>query len=103
KNLTVSAEDSRVAGLDIAKAGTDSYQDMEIGIIYLQRAHQLLKRGGRLGIVLPETYFFSSNYLFLLDWLKPRFRPLVLANVPMEGFQGFCRAKTNFYVFKKIA
>lgn len=23
-------------------------------------------------------------------------------NVPMEAFQGFCRAKTNFYVFEKI-
>ena len=23
-------------------------------------------------------------------------------NVPMEAFQGFCRAKTNFYIFEKI-
>jgi type I restriction enzyme M protein len=27
---------------------------------------------------------------------------VVVANVPMEAFQGFCRAKTNFYVFGKI-
>ena len=58
--------------------------------------------GAQIGIVLPETYFFSSNYLFLFDWMKDRLKPLIVANVPMEAFQGFCRAKTNFYVFEKI-
>jgi type I restriction enzyme M protein len=71
--------------------------------MFLQRAHDLLKVGGKVGIVLPETYFFSTNYRWLFEWLKPRLRPIVVANVPMEAFQGFCRAKTNFYVFEKIA
>jgi len=102
QNLKVSAEDSRLSGLDIAKGGTDSFEDLEIGLIFLQRAHQLLKKGGKLGIILPETYFFSSNYGFLLEWLKNRLKPLIVANVPMEAFQGFCRAKTNFYIFEKI-
>ena len=102
ENLKVSANDARLAGLDIAKAGGDVYRDMEIGLIFLQRAHQWLRTGGKVGIVLPETYFFSSNYSFLLDWIRPRLKPLVVANVPMEAFQGFCRAKTNFYVFEKI-
>jgi type I restriction enzyme M protein len=98
----VRAEDSRLAGYDIAKCGGESYDDLEIGLIFLQRAHQLLKKGGRLGIILPETYFFSSNYTFIFDWMRDRLRPLVVANIPMEAFQGFCRAKTNFYVFEKI-
>ena len=102
-NLKVSAEDARLAGLDIAKAGGSTYQEMEIGLLFLHRAWELLKLGGRLGIVLPETYFFSSNYAFLFEWLRTRFRPVAVANVPMEAFQGFCRAKTNFYVFEKIA
>ena len=102
QNLKVSAEDSRLAGLDIAKCGTDTYQDLEIGLIFLDRAHRLLRKGGRLGIILPETYFFSSNYLFIFEWMKERLKPLLVANVPMEAFQGFCRAKTNFYIFEKI-
>lgn len=102
QNLTVSAEDCRLSGLDIAKQGTDTYLDTEIGLIFLQRAYELLKTGGRVGIVLPETYFFSSNYHFLFDWIKDKLQPVVVANVPMEAFQGFCRAKTNFYVFEKI-
>ncbi len=101
-NLKVSADDARLSDLDIAKAASGSYEEMEIGLLFLNRAYDLLCRGGRLGIILPETYFFSSNHRFLFNWMKPRFRPLVVANVPMEAFQGFCRAKTNFYVFKKI-
>ncbi len=102
KKLKVSAEHSRLSGLDIAKRGGENYSPMEIGLIFLQRSHQLLKKGGKLGIVLPETYFFSPNYQFIFNWMQPRFRPLVVANIPMDAFQGFCRAKTNFYVFEKI-
>lgn len=104
QNLKVSAADLRLSGLDIGKAaGGGTYRDLEIGLVFLQRAHQLLRVGGRVGIVLPETYFFSAGYAFLMDWLRPRLRPVVVANVPMDAFQGFCRAKTNFYVFEKIA
>lgn len=102
QNLKISATDSRLSNLDIAKGSSEVYQDMEIGLIFLNRAYQWLRKGGRLGIVLPETYFFSTNYAFLFEWMKPRFRPVVVANIPMEAFQGFCRAKTNFYVFEKI-
>ncbi|MHA1731150.1 MAG: N-6 DNA methylase [Promethearchaeota archaeon] len=102
KNLRVSAGDARSSGLQIAKKGKDEFHDLEIGLIFLERAYNLLKPGGVLGIVLPETYFFSPSYAFLMDWLRTRFRPVVVANIPMEAFQGFCRAKTNFYVFEKI-
>lgn len=101
-NLKVSAQDARLSELDIAKSMGSHYEDFEIGLLFFNRAYELLRQGGRLGIILPETYFFSSNYQFVFDWMKSRFRPKVVANVPMEAFQGFCRAKTNFYVFEKI-
>lgn len=103
KNLKVSAKDSRLSGLTIAAQDDSGFRDLEIGLLFLQRAYQLLKKGGRVGIVLPETYFFSPNYRFVTDWIKPRLRPVVVANIPMEAFQGFCRAKTNFYVFEKVS
>jgi type I restriction enzyme M protein len=103
EDLKVSAADARLSKLEIAKGADGTYHDLEIGLMFLQRAHDLLKVGGKVGIVLPETYFFSTNYRWLFEWLKPRLRPIVVANVPMEAFQGFCRAKTNFYVFEKIA
>lgn len=102
QNLKVSANEARLSHLDIAKARTGQYEDTEIGLIFLQRAYDLLDKGGRLGIILPETYFFSTNYQFVFEWIRQRFIPRIVANVPMEAFQGFCRAKTNFYVFQKI-
>ena len=100
-NLKVSAQDSRLAGLWLAKRGEDTFTDLEIGLLFLERAYQLLQDGGRIGIVLPETYFFSASYQFVLDWIESRFEILAVANIPMEAFQGFCRAKTNFYIFRK--
>ncbi|MBI3090756.1 MAG: N-6 DNA methylase [Candidatus Tectomicrobia bacterium] len=102
KNLRIAAQDSRLATLELAKKGTNTYSDLEIGLLFLERAYHWLKKGGRLGIILPETYFFSPNYSFVFDWIKTRFRPLIVVNIPMEAFQGFCRAKTNFYIFEKI-
>ena len=101
KNLKVSAEDCRLAKLSIAKGEDETYRDLEIGLLFLERAYDLVKDNGRIGIVLPETYFFSTNYKFVLDWIKARMKIEAVANVPMEAFQGFCRAKTNFYVFRK--
>lgn len=101
KNLKVSAKDCRLSGLTIAQNEDGTYRDLEIGLLFLERAYDLVKDNGRIGIVLPETYFFSSNYSFVLDWIKARLKVEVVANVPMEAFQGFCRAKTNFYVFRK--
>lgn len=101
KNLKVSAKDCRLSGLTIAQNEDGTYRDLEIGLLFLERAYDLVKDNGRIGIVLPETYFFFSNYRFVLDWIKVRLKVEVVANVPMEAFQGFCRAKTNFYVFRK--
>lgn len=102
ENLKVSANDCRVSQLEISKRGETTYTDMEIGLLFLKRAYDWLREGGWVGIVLPETYFFSTNYGFLFEWMKPRFKPVVVTNIPMDAFQGFCRAKTNFYVLEKI-
>lgn len=101
KNLKVSAADSRANGYTIAKEGKGRYVDLEIGLIFLERSYRLLVKGGRLGIILPETYFFSATYSWLPRWLESRFTLRGVFNIPMEAFQGFCRAKTNFYVFEK--
>lgn len=102
-NLKIAARDSHANEYTIAKAaGKGTYKDLEIGLVFLERAYNLLRPGGRLAIILPETYFFSSSYSFLGDWLAPRLVLRGVINVPMEAFQGFCRAKTNLYVFEKI-
>lgn len=57
RNLRVNASDLRLSGLDIGLREGGTYRAIEIGLAFLQRAWQLLRVGGRVGIVLPETYF----------------------------------------------
>lgn len=104
RNLRVSRVDARRNSYSIAEAASrkaGEYVDLEIGLVFLERAHRLLMKGGRLGIILPETYFFSPTYKWLPGWLEDKFILRGVLNIPMEAFQGFCRAKTNFYVFEK--
>lgn len=111
KNLKINSNESRENQLTIChqpeksadgiRFDSSKYCERELGLVFLERCHDLLINGGRLGIILPETYFFSSSYLWLQTWLEQRFILRGMLNIPMEAFQGFCRAKTNFYVFEK--
>ena len=106
EKLKVKAAAARRAGYSISKAAgairRKGHVDLEIGLIFLERAWRLLRVGGRVGIVLPETYFFSHKYRWLPDWLEGRLELRGIINIPMEAFQEFCRAKTNFYIFQKV-
>ncbi|WP_431801173.1 HsdM family class I SAM-dependent methyltransferase [Microbacterium sp. bgisy203] len=104
ENLKIAAKDCEVNKYTLSKAaGGDKYKDLELGLVFLERSYRLLRHGGRLGIILPETYFFSSSYAYLRDWINARFALRGVVNIPMEAFQGFCRAKTNLYVMEKVA
>lgn len=113
ENLKISINDAQLSRFTICnkpvkeKDGSytfDStkYESREIGIVFIERCYELLAVGGRLGIILPETYLFSSSYKWLQYWMETRLVLRGMFNIPMEAFQGFCRAKTNFYVFEKI-
>lgn len=106
QQLKVSAADAKRNRYTIANAaaggGQGQYARLEIGLVFLERSYRLLVRGGKLGIVLPETYFFSPTYYWLPKWLERRLELRGVLNIPMEAFQGFCRAKTNFYIFEKV-
>jgi predicted RNA methylase len=106
ENLKVTAADCRSAAYSIsnyaAMKGMNDFADLEIGLVYLELAHRLLRIGGRVGIILPETYFFSYSYRWLPSWIEGRFLLRGMLNIAMEAFEEFCRAKTNFYIFEKI-
>lgn len=107
KNLVINEADARNSHLDICKhtkgglASKEYAPTTELGIAFVERAWRILRNGGRLGIVLPETYFFSKSYRWFREWMDEHFILRAALNIPMEAFQGFCRAKTNFYVFEK--
>ena len=106
QNLKVSPHDASSCRFTICKhtkqgKKAPTYAATELGIVFVERAWRLLHENGRLGIVLPETYFFSSSYEWFREWMDEHFILKGVLNIPMEAFQGFCRAKTNFYMFVK--
>lgn len=101
-NLKIKYSEAKKANLSIVDYA-ETGKDIELGLLMFNRCYDLLKYGGRLCIVLPETYFFSPSYKYVREWAFERLKPICVANVPMDAFQGFCRAKTNLYVFEKIA
>lgn len=111
KNLKLNASDGKLIKFEVShkeiKMGNrldlsqENYTERELGIAFVERCHNLLVKGGKLGIVLPETYFFSGTYIWLQKWIHEHFYLRAIINIPMEAFQGFCRAKTNLYIFEK--
>ncbi len=99
--LKIKYSDAKKAGLSITEY-VEAGKDIELGLAMFNRCCDLLRNGGRMCIVLPETYFFSPSYKYVREWVKERLKPICVANVPMDAFQGFCRAKTNLYVFEKL-
>lgn len=103
RSLRMSAKDGRLSEFTITKKNSkDAHQELEVGLVFLERCYKLLVDNGRLGIILPETYWFSSTYRWLRNWLDGRFELRGMVNIPMEAFQSFCRAKTNFYILEKL-
>lgn len=100
--LTIAREDAKKAHLSIINS-QEKLDDIELGLAMFNRCYDLLAEKGRLCIVLPETYFFSPSYKYVRSWAKDKLKPVAVINVPMEAFQGFCRAKTNLYIFEKIS
>ena len=100
-NLKLSYSDLKKSSLSLADYVPQG-KDIELGLAMFNRCCDLLAEHGRLCIVLPETYFFSPSYAYVRKWLKDRMKPVCVANIPMDAFQGFCRAKTNLYVFEKL-
>ena len=111
KNLKLTANDGKIIKFDVSHKEIKSenyldltqenYTERELGIAFVERCYKLLIKGGKFGIVLPETYFFSDTYIWLQNWIHQHFYLRAIVNIPMEAFQGFCRAKTNLYIFEK--
>ena len=79
----------------------DHWVSRELGVVFLERCLQLIEPGGRVAIVLPDTYLFSRSYRWFVDWICSRYTVTHSINVPIEAFEPYCRAKTSILVLRK--
>jgi len=81
---------------------TGEFETRELGLVFLESNICLLRAGGKLAIVLPDTYLFSDSYAWLVKWLS-RYTITHSINVPIEAFEPHCRAKTSILVLRNEA
>ncbi len=63
------------------------HQDQPPQILFLERCLQLLKPGGRLGIVLPESILGNPSYAHLMTWLLANARLRAVIALPEALFK----------------
>lgn len=80
---------------------TDEVVEQQLGITFFERGLDLLKPGGRMAIVLPETFLFSKSFQWFIDWLCRTVTVTHVIDVPMVAFEEFCRAKTCLLFVRK--
>lgn len=55
-------------------------------ILFIERCLQLLKEGGRMGIVLPNGHFENPSLEYLRYYIKQKAKVLAVVNLPQETF-----------------
>lgn len=103
KKLTVSAEVGTREQLKVCRIWsndsglwepTERYQEQQLGIAFFERSLNLLRSGGRMAIVLPETFLFSRSLAWFVESMCSSVTVTHVIDVPMVAFEEFCRAKT---------
>ena len=63
------------------------HEDQPPQILFIERCLQLLKRSGRMGIVLPESIFGMPTYSYVLTYLTERTKILGVISMPEALFK----------------
>lgn len=80
---------------------TKKIKETEPQVLFIERCLQFLKDGGKLGIILPETYFHSPNTKYVLEYIKKDNNIIAMVDLPHNTFRPYCNAKTCLLVLQK--
>lgn len=83
------------------KKRTDERLDSQMPqLLFIERSLQLLKPGGRMGIVIPESVLGMPTYSHVVQWLRERCRIVGVVSMPEDLFQPHTHAKTCVVLVK---
>jgi type I restriction enzyme M protein len=74
--------------------------DVQPQILFIERCFQLLKKGGKLGIILPETFFHAPKLHYILDFFK-KHNVMWVIDLPHNTFRPLCNAKCCVLIIQK--
>ena len=82
---------------------SDVHEKQPPQLLFIERCIQLLRPGGRLGIVVPESVLGMPTYTHIVQFLRERIRVVGVVSVPEELFQPHTHAKVAILFVKKAA
>jgi len=74
--------------------------DVQPQILFIERCFQLLRDGGKLGIILPETFFHAPKLHYILDYFK-KHNIMWVIDLPHNTFRPLCNAKCCVLIIQK--
>jgi type I restriction enzyme M protein len=80
---------------------TNKVKETEPQELFIERCLQLLKDGGKLAIVLPETYLHAPSKKHVLNFLVKENNIIAVIDLPHNTFRPYCNAKTCLLVLEK--
>jgi len=70
-------------------------------VLFIERCISLLKKGGRMGIVLPDGDLTNQNTEFVRAWLKDKAQIVAVVSLPQETFVPFGAGVKSSVLFVK--
>ena len=70
-------------------------------ILFIERCLALLKNGGRLGIMAPESMFCNPSHRYIVQYIESVARIVAIVSFPEELFQPFTHAKACGVIIEK--
>ncbi|UCC20650.1 MAG: N-6 DNA methylase [Promethearchaeota archaeon] len=71
-------------------------------VLFIERCVQLLKNGGKLGIVLPEGIFGNPTDRYIWQYLTSQGKILGIVSLDQNAFQPYTCNKTSILFFEKL-
>jgi len=90
----------KLTGSTYVKGGPAEKQTPQI--LFIERCLELLRPGGRLGIVLLESVFGMPKYRYIVDYLTARTTIKAIVAMPEDLFQPYTHAKTCVVILEKL-
>jgi len=81
---------------------SDLHEKQPPQLLFIERCIELLRPGGRLGIVVPESVLGMPTYTHIVQFLRERVRIVGIVSMPEELFQPHTHAKVAVLFVKKV-
>jgi len=80
---------------------TKKVQETEPQILFIELCLKILKKGGKMAMVLPEGIFGNPSKGFIRDYFLSRGKVLAVIDCPQDSFMPHTHTKTSILIFEK--